>query len=136
MINLNGMEHEIGKIVTLVKSKEREFFIYCSVDYLIMSDWSQWEIELNGSDDEIRKQFFALVKEFEVSVDDLSETLKSRTAEHEKCFLTPLIVLDFDKKEFYSNYFDRPIEQSILPGWNGQFCEVNEHISEKLWYWN
>lgn len=130
------MNYQIGNVVTFVVGEEKQFWIYSPIDYLVMSDWSQWGIQIDDENrDKIYPDFFNTIQDFIVSNDNLTKILKGASNDHERYFSLPLVIIDFSKKELYSNYFDRALETHVLNDWKGEYRDVLDLIPDDYRYW-
>jgi len=122
-------------IVSYVIKNGIGVWYYCEIEYWMMIGWSQWGIDLSKDIVAIEEAFLAVLQKYRVERTDLETMYREVDSENQAFFLRPLVVADFDKRQFFSNYFDRLLETMVLEGWTGTFCDVLDKIPENERYW-
>jgi len=108
---------------------------YCGIEYWIMADWSQWGIDLSQEIGAIEEAFLNIIEEYRVEQADLKAKFEAMDDDPKAFFMLPMVVADFDKRHFFSNYYDRLLETMVLKGWTGSFENVLDKIPENERYW-
>ena len=104
-----------GGIIVYIIIKNKGQYYYGENSYWLLDDWKS-EID-DGS-------YMKIVEKLKVDVSLFSE---------ETAFdYRPHVIIDFDKREMYSSYFDQVLETHVPSNWNGHWIDDYEFLLEKI----
>lgn len=122
-------------IVAYVIKNDVGAWYYCGIEYWIMTDWSQWGIDLSQDKTSVEDAFLNAIEEYRVEQADLKAKFEKMDDDPKAFFLLPMVVADFDKRQFFSNYYDRLLETMVLEEWTGSFENVLDKVPGNERYW-
>lgn len=122
-------------IISFVVKNGVGAWYYCGIEYWIMTDWSQWGIDLSQELGAIEEAFLNIIEEYRFEQADLKAKFEELNDETQAFFLLPMVVADFDKRHFFSNYYDRLLETMVLEEWTGSFENVLDKVPGNERYW-
>lgn len=125
---------QIGLVSYVVTNNNSNWYVI-PVDYWVMNHWGQWGISWNLSDEEKGEKFLELIDQFKVAIHEITTYYNNlEIADQENCL--PKVYADFDKKDFYTNFGEWVLEDSLLESWNGNRMDVKELIVKSERYWD
>lgn len=125
-----------GNLIAFVKKGEDKFYCLAEVEYWI-AEW--WDGYVDLSKGTLEDLYFEFLDRFKL---EYSELQKSYSQLHElgNQFKLdgnkPALFIDFDRRQFRSNFYDQSLENRMPKGWTGSFGEVLESIPSDYDYWS
>ena len=136
-LDLN-IENADMKLVVLVK-KDANYSLY-------FGPREDWILDHFSSFDSFDEMYFNHIQKYKVDFDVMKENY-SLIEEGEdfsknelQSYFVPLIIIDFDKREYLSNFYEQALEIRMVGDWKGFFIEdQNEflnHVPFDFNYWD
>ncbi len=123
-------------LIAFVKKGQYKFYCLAEVEYWI-AEW--WDGYVDLSKGKLEDLYFEFLDRFKL------EYLELKKSYYQLCELgdqfkldgnKPALFIDFDTRQFKSNFYDQSLENRMPSGWTGSFGEVLESIPSDYKYWS
>lgn len=126
-------ESKIGGIYVLIKNKNKYDYYYGENSWWLVDDW----------ENRIDKDYFILIEECKIEYLDLKESIVWAFENFGLEYIgrkLPQLLINFDEKKLYNNFYDQALEDRVPANWEGIFIENSFDFLEKIpvecRYWN
>lgn len=125
-----------GELIAFLKKGLYSFYCIADVEYFIGEYWNGF-IDTNYTI--LEEAYFDYLKRFKVDYYDLHfeyQNLIKNSDEFNLVGNVPKVYIDFDAKNFVSNFHEQELERRVLEGWKGENSKIANLIPEEFRYWN